>query len=134
MQHHLLQSEHNQQFHTAICANNPDIFFDWKITCLFYVAIHYLKALAAKNSIDIGKSHAEIERNVSPLKGGMLMPLPLNAWRWYHNLYRYSRTARYNGIMAPLSFEAIKKIDHKHCVHLLSNFKNFIKSQGVPTS
>lgn len=132
MQQHILQSEHNQKFHLSICSHNPNNFFDWKITCLFYDAIHCLKALAAKKGVNIGHTHSDIERNVSPFKNATIMPLPHAAWNNYHNLYRYSRSSRYNGFTSETAFEIIKQIDHNHCLQCIENFKSYVKSQGVP--
>ncbi len=48
MDEFVMHANHNDVFHTSICKNFPDTYYDWKLTCLFYVAIHYLKALAKK--------------------------------------------------------------------------------------
>lgn len=64
MQQFIDQAIHNEKFHECVHTNFTDSFFDWKITILFYTAIHYLKALAAKRNIDIGNTHADIERNL----------------------------------------------------------------------
>ena len=53
MQQYLNQANHNQKFHDCINSEFPGHFCDWKITVLFYIAIHYLKALADKKNFDI---------------------------------------------------------------------------------
>lgn len=132
MQRYLSQSQHNQNFHTSVCQHSPDQYFDWKITCLFYDAIHCLKALAEHKAVNIGITHTQIEANVSPKVGATTMPLPPDAWSSYKNLYRYSRTARYTGYTPVAAFEVIKRMDHNHCLQLLNEFKSYVRSEGVP--
>ncbi len=88
MQQHLDQAAHNQDFHDCIQKNFTTKFFDWKITILFYTAIHLLKALAAKRGINIGETHQDIEKNVNPDRPNAKMMITKNAWREYKSLYR----------------------------------------------
>ncbi|NCX95288.1 MAG: hypothetical protein EBX41_02560 [Chitinophagia bacterium] len=60
------QAQHNERFHDNICSSFPDDFFDWKITILFYIAIHHVKALANQLGITIGESHRAINGNIKP--------------------------------------------------------------------
>lgn len=53
MDRFLNQATHNEEFHSCLCENFTEKFYDWRITSLFYTAIHYLKALALKRVIDI---------------------------------------------------------------------------------
>ncbi len=132
MTNFILQAEHNAKFHGSICTHHVDSYFDWKITCLFYVAIHYIKALAAMKGMPIGNTHGEIEKNISPLKPLPIMPISKKAWDNYKILYRYSRSCRYDGFRNEASFEKAKEIDHNHSLQCLQNLKNYLKSQGVP--
>jgi hypothetical protein len=131
MQQHLEQAAHNKSFHDLIESNFSEQFYDWKITVLFYIAIHYLKALASKRNIDIGETHYEIEQNVNPDRPNSKMKLTRGAWREYKNLFNYSRTARYEGITDFSTFEKLKQIDHSYCLQHLENFKTYIQNQGV---
>lgn len=132
MQVHLNQVQHNEKFHLSIHSSFADSYFDWKITCLFYVAIHCLKALAAKQGVIIGNTHKEIEESISPLKPNPIFPISATAWNNYKNLYRYSRSCRYNGFTNEQSFEATKRIDHNYSIQSLNKLKGYIKGQGVP--
>lgn len=132
MQQHIDQASHNQKFHDSIDTQFGGQFYDWKITVLFYVAIHYLKALASQRGIDIGETHYEIEQSVNPDRYSAKMRLSRNAWREYKNLFNYSRTARYEGITDFATYEKLKQIDHSYCVQHLDNFKNYLRSQGLP--
>ena len=131
MQEYIDQANHNQEFHDTICTTYTDKFFDWKITVLFYVAIHCLKALARKRGIDIGDTHYDIEKSVNPDRPESVMKITKNAWREYKALFQYSRTARYEGITDIDTFNTLKKTDHKYCLVHLSNFKKYITGQGI---
>lgn len=131
MQNHILQAEHNKKFHECICEQFPDRFFDWKITVLFYQAIHLLQALADKKGINIGDTHYEIERNINPDRQNPAMPLTKGAWREYNSLYQYSQTARYDGVTDFETFEKLKQVDYSYCLKHLDNFKKYLKSVGL---
>lgn len=131
MNHHLEQANHNKNFHDCIETQFTGQFYDWKITVLFYVAIHYLKALAASRGIDIGETHFDIEQNVNPERHHAKMRITKGAWREYKNLFYYSRTARYEGFTDLLPFEQLKQIDHTYCLTHLDNFKKYIQSQAI---
>jgi HEPN domain len=131
MENHLLQANHNRDFHNCIDKQFNNRFYDWKITSLFYVAIHYLKALASNRSIDIGETHYDIEQNVNPDRTNAKMRITKGAWREYKNLFNYSRTARYEGITDVDTFELLKQQDHSYCLIHLENFKKYIESQGI---
>lgn len=66
MQNHLEQAKHNRELLNEMETVFPQKFFDWKITITFYIAIHYLQALADHKGIEIGQTHNDIERNVNP--------------------------------------------------------------------
>ncbi len=132
MQQFLDQASHNQDFHDSIVQNFNDRFYDWKITALFYIAVHMLKALAAMRGIDIGSSHQEIEKSVNPDRSGACMRIQRTAWRNYSTLYHYSRTARYEGLTDMNTFESLMQTDHYCCLTHLADFKKYIIGQGVP--
>jgi hypothetical protein len=131
MQQYIDQAEHNLEFHNCIHGQFNDRFFDWKITALFYTAIHYLKALADQRRINIGQTHQDIERNVNPERPNPIMPITKNAWRAYKALYRYSHTARYEGVTDIKTFNTLKEIDYGFAKQNLVFFAKYIKGQGV---
>src|SRR5690606_38294765 len=119
MQDHLNQAVHNQRFHNSICDNFNDNFHDWKITVLFYTALHWLQALASMRGINIGDTHVDIEKNVNPDRTSSRMKISKEAWRNYKMLFRYSQTSRYDGITDFNTWHQIKKKDHSYCeIHL----------------
>jgi len=131
MQEHIEQARHNQNFHNCIEGNFEDNFFDWKITVLFYTAIHCLKALAAKKAIDIGETHVDIAKHIDPKSNTAKMRISANAYSEYKNLLQYSKTARYCGITDMETFQELKRIDHKHCMESLRKFKMYVAGKGV---
>jgi hypothetical protein len=128
---YILQAKHNEKFHDCICEQFPDRFFDWKITILFYQAIHYLKALAFQKNINIGDTHFEIEQNVNPDRPKNKMSLTKGAWRDYNALFHYSQTARYNGITDFETFEKLKEADYFFAKQNLEKFKRYLLSVGL---
>ena len=132
MDRFLKQASHNEEFHKCICENSSDRFYDWKITSLFYSAIHYLKALALKRAINIGQTHFEIEQNVNPDRPKPVMRITRGAWNEYKKLLQYSRTSRYDGIDTDFeTFELLMQTDYEYCIKHLDNFKKYLISQGL---
>lgn len=132
MDRFLKQASHNEEFHKCICENSSDRFYDWKITSLFYSAIHYLKAMAFKRAINIGQTHFEIEQNVNPDRPKPVMRITKGAWNEYKKLLQYSRTSRYDGIDTDFeTFELLMQTDYEYCIIHLDNFKKYLISQGL---
>lgn len=131
MQKAINQIRHNEDFYACICKSFPDNFYDWKITILFYIAIHYLKALAYKSNVKLPASHYDIEHEVNPKKGNILH-LTYKAWDWYFDLYLCSRTARYDGFVVDQeTYMLIKKADYEMCEKNLNKFRNYMKGKGI---
>lgn len=131
MQIFLNHAKHNENFHVCICTNYADNFFDWKIIVSFYIAIHYLKALAAHKNIQLPSSHFAIDKMCDPKKAENALGLTHNAWDWYTLLYQCSRTARYDGFIDTDTDMIIKKADHIACTKALNKFKNYMAGKGI---
>lgn len=126
-----MQAQHNIKFHRSIDRQFADQFFDWKVTVLFYVALHLLKALAEKRGIHIGETHYDIENACNPDRNSACMRISRNAWREYRPLFSYSRKARYEGVADMATYEALRQRDHGCCLVHLKNFKKYIAGQGL---
>lgn len=125
---YLLQVKHNKEFYESICSQYPQQYFDWKITLLFYKAIHLLKALAVKENRGMGTTHNEIDKQINPKFCDN--PLIANrAYSTYHNLYQYSRTARYDGIVDFDFFDELKKHDWIKAVEEYKSFAGYMESK-----
>lgn len=132
MQQHIDQANHNQGFHDCIGTEFPDDFYDWRITVLFYTALHYMKALAAVRKIDIGRTHHEVNKYVNPKSPECKMQIKDHAWKSYYSLKKHSETARYDGIANPKAFNEIMKSYHIICLQDLNDFKNYVTKQLPP--
>jgi hypothetical protein len=127
----VIHANHNDEFHTAICKSHPDTYYDWKIICLFYVAIHYLKALARHRHKKLGESHLHINNNIRVGPHNPTMPLQNTAYRNYMHLFHYSQTARYDGIDDLSTFNTLMKSNYLHSLKCFQDFKKYIISSGV---
>lgn len=126
----LKQAQHNEHFNKSLKDNFKEHYYDWKITSLFYIAIHYLKNLAEERGIDIGQIHEKIKLSVNPDKNNPAMRITRNAWYDYKQLLHYSRTSRYDGINTDVDvFEKIMKVDYGYCLLHLERFKKYIEDQ-----
>jgi hypothetical protein len=117
-----------------ICKSHPNTYYDWKIVCLFYVAIHYLKALAKHRNKKIGDHHLHINNNIRNGPHNPTMPLQSTAYKNYMNLFHYSQTARYDGINDLVTFNSLMKSDYMHALMCFEDFKKYIISSGVKLS
>lgn len=127
----LNQARHNEDFHNSLCREFEHSFFDWKITCLFYISIHYLKALAVKRNRYIGNHHAEINRNIKSGPHNPAMPISRTACNNYMQLFHHSQTARYDGFEDLATFNELKRDDYQQALQWFDAFKKFVGSSGV---
>jgi len=132
MQSHIDQGKHNESLLSHLKVNFPDKYNDWKITIIFYCAIHYLKAYAALNKKNIGVTHNEIFINTDSLNKNASFPIQRGAYLLYKDIYQYSRTARYNGMIDSKTFEILMKADLDECEKNFVKFKKFLVSKRVP--
>lgn len=130
MQQHLRQARHNLRLHEELCSRFPEDFYDWKITLLFYSALHWVRALAANRKIDIGKSHHDMERSCNPRLHGV-MPISRKAWEEYSDLRNRCYNARYLGIVDEDEFMR----DHakEHCLSIpgMSYIRKYMEGKGI---
>jgi hypothetical protein len=88
---HRAKAEHNEAFVGAFDLDATP-FLDWAVTGVFYAALHYLRALAARHAFGGIRSYGEMDRLFSTLA-----PLRRNPglYRHYRFLKDESREARY---------------------------------------
>lgn len=130
MSAHIKQAEHNRSFLTCIEREFNADFFDWKITVIFYEALHLLKAYGESKRINIGNSHIEINRNIH-FKYGNKLKLNQQTYKSYIRLYQYSRTARYDGITDIASFQKMKEADYTNALLDIDYLRKFLKGKGI---
>jgi hypothetical protein len=131
VQKYLDQAKHNKTFHASICTTFPDHYYDWKITVVFYKAIHYMKAFIKDKAKHTCHSHEEVDHFVNPESQNVKLAISKAAWRNYKNLYTYSRNARYEGIPDKTLFDSQFKRDHEEALKSLNNLKLYLKSRGL---
>lgn len=132
MKSYVDQGKHNESLLDHLKKNFPDKYNDWKITVIFYSAIHYLKAYAALNKKSIGVTHHEIFINTDSHNKKAIFPIQKGAYILYKDIYQYSRTARYNGMIDSATFETLMKADFDECEKNFDKFKKFLISKKVP--
>jgi len=121
MKSHLLQALHNEKFLEEFERLMPDDYFDWKITVVFYIAVHYIDAYFSSHGTPTG-SH-EIRKD---LMKNHLYPPPQKVCDNYENLYRLARTARYNGFNDVKEFRKHQKEKLKEAKRNLKAVRDFI--------
>jgi hypothetical protein len=132
MDRHLRQADHNQNFHDCITENFSTNFFDWKITVIFYKALHCVKAIADKKGLYIGDTHVTIMKSIQPGLKSTVMPLSYSAWDAYKRLYHYCHAARYNGCTTDFDvWQKLKESDYKSAVVLLKTLEDYFESEGI---
>jgi hypothetical protein len=134
-QKYINQFQHNIGFHQHLCTSNPESYYDWKITCLFYCSYHLIQGLAAYRKINIGQRHSDILWNLNPKNQKRPIQFKKDAFYAYDQLFEYSRTARYDGFTSFEDFQELKKADYEDALIRYEYLKQYIISQGlkVPT-
>jgi len=89
---HLHQAQHNEQFLATFYLPTTS-YLDWAVTVIFYAALHYIRALAARHLFTNISRYGELDK--------LFNRLPLfrnNSWVYidYRQLKDDSRAARYD--------------------------------------
>ena len=127
---YIAQATHNQDFLDSIEEKFPDVFLDWKITIMFYIAVHLLKELAEQYNVDIGRTHEETAKLMDPSKSPALR-LPEKVWRCYRHLYRYSKEHRYDGLIDEDARNEARVKDYNAAKSALGYFCDYMKTEGI---
>src|ERR1039457_2916731 len=117
MKRFLEQATHNHDFHDCLIKHFPDTFYDWKITVLFYIALHYLKALMKHRGQKVENTHWDIQNEVNPDEPKAKCKISKTAYKNYYKLKQYSENARYEGVIDEdiQVFEESCKLDYSYC-------------------
>jgi hypothetical protein len=86
---HKKQIKINEDFYTETNKKQL-IFYDWKITIMFYIILHYVDTIAAKQNIIKIKDHNERKRMIH-----IHNLLDRNEKNLYFELYDRSKLSRY---------------------------------------
>lgn len=130
---HYQQAVHNFKFFCEVHSKLPDVFYDWKITILFYTAIHLLRALMDNRGIKVDNSHIALRNAINPNKPSSISPVKPHCYSSYVYLYNASQDARYSGFLEP---DRRKKYLLKKFLksrNALSSIDSYMKSQSYPS-
>jgi hypothetical protein len=128
----LLQARHNEAFLGNLEENFPDFFNDWKITVVFYTALHLVLAFAEHSGVKIGNEHKELFKAMKA-RGSEIPNLDVDeeCASDYGSLFSVCRIARYRGIENPNLFERIKRRDLDFSKRKLEKIKAHLKAKGL---
>jgi hypothetical protein len=91
-QAHLRQAQHNEQFLATLnLAITP--YLDWAVTVIFYAALHYIRALAARHHFMNISRYGDLDRAFERI---LVFRLDPNLYSDYRQLKDDSRAARYD--------------------------------------
>jgi hypothetical protein len=88
---HLRKAQHNERFFTSFDINLTP-YLDWVITGIFYAALHYIRALAAKYRFTNISSYGDMDRLFNRLS---VFRNNATIYSDYRQLKDDSRVARY---------------------------------------
>ncbi len=133
MENHLRQATHNEGLLNHLEASCPESFNDWKVTLVYYLALHQLRAYCRFKHVMVGRSHKDLE--VAMKNQGASVPnldVDRECTDAYMLLESVSRAARYDGIDDPALFE------HTNCKRLsfaklkLQKIGRHLAAKGLP--
>ena len=91
---HIDQAKKNIEFLQGINANLND-FWDWQVTCCFYIAVHLVNAHLAKKANLHYRSHEEVANAINPYNVLSITKLAEPVYLCYEKLRGLSRRSRY---------------------------------------
>lgn len=128
VQKHLKQAIHNYKFFCEVHSKLPDVFFDWKITVLFYTSIHLLRALLTERDVSVDNSHSALRKAINPSKG--TRPVKPHCYDSYVTLYNASLDVRYSGFLDVKQQSKYLQKRFKTCQKALKSIDSYMKGQG----
>lgn len=133
MNGHLARADYNWNFQAELQHLFPQDYFDWKISAVFYAALHLVDAYAAFADIRPFNNHEQRFYHLDSSNPDAELPLSAAAFKLYRRLYRYSINARYDEIGSIEAYEKARKNDHKDAVERFKEFRRYLKEDvGLP--
>ena len=94
-QDHIHQAKRNLQFLSEVTEQpKSQVFYDWQVTCCFYVAVHLVNAHLSVHGIQY-RSHVDVSDALNPEKRLSVSRVPENVYLAYTKLRNLSRRSRY---------------------------------------
>ncbi len=116
---YLIKSFHNIEFDKNVGSDYPD----WKVTAIFYTALHFIKHFAEQQNI-ILRNHNHIFENINPNNPDGIIPLHPKAYTAYKLLYDLSIKSRYEGINNKNLFLKNNSNNYKKSIEYLNIIKH----------
>ncbi len=133
VQKHYNQAVHNYRFFWEVHSKLPGAFYDWKITVLFYTALHLLRALMRKRGIEVSDSHQGLSAVINPNRSDPVSPVKKHCYDSYKILYNASLEVRYSGFLNPDKQSIYLKRRFSTCEEALKSIDVYMKSQDFPS-
>lgn len=105
---HLRKAEHNERFFSEFKIEATP-YLDWVVTGIFYSAIHYIRAVAAKHGLTNISSYGDVDTAFNKLS---VFKRRRDVYSDYRQLKDDSRAVRYNMANIPAT-EVIKLRDNE---------------------
>ena len=122
---HLNQCKVNHEFLSELTKKFPDIYFDWKITVIFYCATHIIRGLALSEGKSLGNRNKDVFQYLESTDAGDKIK---DAFKI---LYRNSRDVRYGGFTTRDNFERLCKIKFEESKQKYSMLRSWLEGKGV---
>jgi hypothetical protein len=117
---------HNVEFDSTI----NETFYDWKVTTIFYIAVHYIKAYAKRMDVMLDNSHKSIFENINPNNPKAKIKLSPIAHQAYSKLFNLSLKSRYEGFIDLNIYLISEKIDYKIAKQYLKTIIEELEKQS----
>lgn len=132
VQKHVKQAHHNFRFFCEVHSKLPDLFYDWKITVLFYTAVHSLRAIMAQRDVIVDNSHYDLRKNIDPKNNIATKPVKKFCFNAYVVLYNASLESRYAGFISPA-----KRLDYlrkrlSRCEEAIQSINSYFEAEQFP--
>jgi len=126
---HLGYAIHNEGLIESLKISEPNNYFSWKVTLLFYTANRYIHALAEYRKVSLGSTHYDVRRAINPNYTGRSMTIKPHIYNSYINLLNYSKAARYDCIGVPAQFEEFCEENFSFGEDDLKSIKKYVLHQ-----
>lgn len=120
------QAIKNEQFLESIEEGHPHDFHDWKVTIIFYIAVHYLTSYANTQGVNLAKHSDTFEKLYGQDGEQPELAIHQEARADYSKLFKLSRTTRYDGYIDVKGRAKLDKLRLRDAKQMLERFKSHI--------
>jgi len=110
------KSIHNQSFLDTLCNDYPEEYFDWKVTIMFYIALHKCYCVMDVSNVNICTNHKDNFNNLKTIDSTISNNL--------YKLFKSSRQSRYDGFINEDAMLRINKINFNEGKNVLKMIEN----------